>query len=88
MVAVIEIVDVLTQPGAAAFAPWFFGPLGFVLANLRPFSDAGPGEGLPGRARTRLVLYRATSNTSCEFVPLLSYSGRRASVGATACIAM
>jgi hypothetical protein len=36
VVAVVEIVDVLTERESAAFAPWFCGPYGFVLANIRP----------------------------------------------------
>jgi hypothetical protein len=44
VVAVVEIVDVLTKPEAAAFAPWFFGPYGFVLQH-QDASDAGAGRG-------------------------------------------
>src|SRR5688572_15136154 len=33
VVAVAEIVDVVTKRDAASFAPWFFGPYGFVLAR-------------------------------------------------------
>ena len=51
VVAVVEIVDVLTQPEAAAFAPWFFGPYGFVLANIRPLRTPVPDKGRLGLAR-------------------------------------
>ena len=38
VVAVVEIVDVLTEPEAAAFAAeWSFGPYGFVLAKISRF---------------------------------------------------
>jgi len=51
VIAVVEIVDVLTQPDAAAFAPWFFGPYGFVLANIRPLRTPVPEKGRLGLSR-------------------------------------
>ena len=51
VVAVVEIVDVLTPPEAAAFAPWFFGPYGFVLANIRTLRTPVPEKGRLGLAR-------------------------------------
>jgi hypothetical protein len=30
VVAVADIVDAVTKPNATTFAPWFFGPYGFV----------------------------------------------------------
>jgi len=51
VVAVVEIVDVLTPPEAAAFAPSFFGPYGFVLANIRTLRTPVPEKGRLGLAR-------------------------------------
>jgi hypothetical protein len=36
---------------AAAPAPWFFGPYGFVLANVRPLRTPVPEKGRLGLAR-------------------------------------
>ena len=36
VVAVADIVEVVTKSDAATLAPWFFGPYGFVLARIRP----------------------------------------------------
>jgi hypothetical protein len=35
VVAVADIVDVITVREASTFAPWFFGPYGFVLDRIR-----------------------------------------------------
>ena len=51
VVAVVEIVDVVTERDGAAFAPWFFGPYGFVLANIRPLRLPVPEKGRLGLTR-------------------------------------
>ena len=76
VVAVVEIVDVLTPPKAAAFAPWFFGPVRLRPRQHQDASDAGAGEGTTrsgsrvGRpappGRTRLARHRPASSTTSE----------------------
>jgi len=53
VVAVVEIVDVVTKREAEVFAPWFFGPYGFVLANIIT-SDDRTLSGVTRRAHARL----------------------------------
>ena len=53
VVAVVEIVDVLTEPEAAAFSPWFCRPYGPVSANIRPLRTSVPQRSTrPGSRRT------------------------------------
>jgi hypothetical protein len=51
VVAVADIVDVVTKADAAALAPWFFGPYGFVLARIRRLRTPVPEKGRLGLAR-------------------------------------
>jgi hypothetical protein len=58
VIAVAEIVDVVTAADAAAFAPWFFGPYGFVLTNVRRLSRPVPERGRLGLAKVSPGLRR------------------------------
>ena len=51
VVAVADIVDVVTEADAATLAPWFFGPYGFVLARIRRLRTPVPEKGRLGLAR-------------------------------------
>lgn len=52
VVAVAELVDVVTKSGSGRFGKWFFGPYGFVLSNIRPLAQ-------PVRTTGKLGLSRA-----------------------------
>jgi hypothetical protein len=51
VVAVADIVDVVTKHEAATFAPWFSGPYGIVLARIRRLRTPVPQKGQLGLAR-------------------------------------
>ena len=95
VVAVVEIVDVLTEPEAAAFAAeWSFGPYGFVLARSAA-SDAGAGRStraVPCVGRPASPVARAlrsterTSNTTSDSEPLLSLARPRAVISRKAAL--
>jgi hypothetical protein len=58
VVAVAEVVDVVTKRDAAAFVPWFFGPYGFVLARIRRLAKPVSVTGRLGLAQAPRALQR------------------------------
>jgi hypothetical protein len=54
VIAVAELVDVVTRKRAARFGKWFFGPYGFVLQNVRRLRR-------PVRTLGKLGLFRPSS---------------------------
>jgi len=69
VVAVVEIVNVVTRREAAAFAPWFFGPYGFVLANIRPLRTPVPEKGRLGLSRASDDLRRRVARALRSTAP-------------------
>lgn len=63
VIAVAEIVDVVTAADAAAFGPWFFGPYGFVLTNVRRLPRPVPERGRLGLAKASPELRRRVART-------------------------
>lgn len=58
VVAVVDIVDVVTKREAATFAPWFSGPYGFVLTRIRRLRTPVLEKGRLGLARASDDLQR------------------------------
>jgi ASCH domain-containing protein len=58
VVAVVDIVDVITKRDAESFKPWFFGKYGFVLARIRALPRPIPEKGRLGLAKASPELHR------------------------------
>jgi hypothetical protein len=71
----------VTGADAAAFAPWFFGPYGFVLANVRQLSRPAPERGRLGLAKVSPALRRRVARAlrSASSVRRIANSKKRGS---------
>lgn len=70
VVAVAELVDVITKRRSALFGKWFLGPYGFVLRNVQPLRRPIPTTGKLGLFRPSTSVVRCVKRQLTRGSPL------------------